>query len=47
MQTIKTPDGQVFQFPATMSRAQIAEALKRRLGNQAVQQPAQEKERGG
>ena len=41
MQTIKTPDGQVFQFPATMSRAQIAEALKRRLGNQQTNQPPQ------
>ena len=40
MQTIKTPDGQVFKFPAEMSRAQIAEALKRRLGNQ---QPPQNK----
>ena len=39
MQTIRTPDGQVFKFPATMSRDQIAEALKRRLGNQTVQQP--------
>lgn len=45
MQTIKTPDGQVFKFPATMSRAQIAEALKRRLGNNTQtnnnQQPPQ------
>ena len=38
MQTIRTPDGQVFKFPDTMTRAQIAEALKRRLGNQTVQQ---------
>ena len=45
MQTIRTPDGQVFKFPDTMTRAQIAEALKRRLGNQTVQQPAQEKDR--
>ena len=37
MQTIRTPDGQVFKFPDTMSRAQIAEALKRRLGNQSTQ----------
>jgi len=38
MQTIRTPDGQVFKFPDTMTRAEIAEALKRRLGNQTVQQ---------
>ena len=41
MQTIRTPDGQVFKFPDTMTRAQIAEALKRRLGNQTVKQQSQ------
>jgi hypothetical protein len=41
MQTIKTPDGQVFKFPDTMSRDQIAEALKRRLGNKSTQ-PSQQ-----
>ena len=41
MPQIQTPDGQVFNFPDTMSRAQIAEALQRRLGNktQPQQQP--------
>ena len=39
MQTIRTPDGQVFKFPDTMSRAQIAEAIKRRQSTQPNQQP--------
>ncbi len=45
MQTIRTTDGQVFKFPDTMTRAQIAEALKRRLGNQTQPEPTQEKDR--
>lgn len=38
MPQIQTPDGQVFNFPDTMSRAQIAEALQRRLGNKTQPQ---------
>lgn len=38
MQQVQTPDGQVFNFPDTMSRAQIAEALQRRLGNKTQPQ---------
>jgi len=38
MPQIQTPDGQVFNFPDTMSRAQIAEALQRRLSNKTQPQ---------
>ena len=44
MPQIQTPDGQVFNFPDTMSRTQIAEALQRRLGNKTQPQPQQQED---